>query len=61
MIQFVYKPSWTRKGHTKKVRSWWGCYRLDGDTGPRVRLCLETTDKRVAEKKLAELVRRAEH
>ncbi len=60
-MQFVYKPTYTRKGRTKKVRSWWGCYRLDGDSGQPVRLSLGTTDKRVAEKKLAELVRRAEH
>ena len=52
MIQHVFK----QKGR----RIWWGQYRLSGDTGEPIRVSLQTSDKRVAERKLAEIVSRAE-
>ena len=56
MPHHVFKPK--RMKNDKRVQSkiWWGQYRLDGD--PKyTRLSLGVTDKRVAERKLEELVR----
>lgn len=62
MAYSVFKPK--RKdaitGKTTAGRNWHGQYRLDGDER-YTRLSLRTTDKRVAEKRLAEIVEREEH
>jgi len=59
MMAFVFKPARTRNG--KRIRSslWSGRYRLDGMTKPRT-VPLGVRDKRVAEAKLAEVVKEAE-
>ncbi len=59
MIQHVFKPSRRRNGKRVVSRIWWGQYRLDGDTTV-ARLSLRTTEKRVAEKRLTEIVREKE-
>ena len=53
----IFKPRRrdSKTGKVKVGRYWWGQYRLDSD--PKVtRLSLKTTDKRVAEKRLAEII-----
>ena len=59
MRRFVFQQKRTRNGKVVKSRTWYGEYRLDGDPKP-TRLSLHTSDKRVAEKKLAEIVQQAE-
>ncbi|MCC5823867.1 MAG: tyrosine-type recombinase/integrase [Phycisphaerales bacterium] len=59
MRQFVFQQKRKRQGKLTKSRIWYGEYKLDGDAKP-TRLSLKTTDKRIAEKRLAEIVHQAE-
>ena len=61
MAQSVHRPSrkHPKTGKTIKGRYYHGQYRLEGDED-YTRLSLRVTDKRVAEKKLAEIVEREE-
>jgi integrase len=59
MAHHVFKPRRTRNGKPVISRVWWGQYRLDGDS-KYTRFSLKTTDKRVAQAKLDELVKREE-
>lgn len=56
---FVFQQKRTRNGKVVKSRTWYGEYKLDGDSKP-TRVSLRTSDKRVAEKKLAGIVQQAE-
>lgn len=55
MIKSVFKPSRIKDGKRVRSRVYWGQYRLDIDD-PITRVSLKTTDKRVAEQRLNELV-----
>ena len=59
MIQHVFRPSRRRDGKRVSSRIWWGQYRLDGDS-MITRVSLKTSDKRVAEKRLAQNIRELE-
>ena len=61
MAHSIFKPKRKDKatGKSKESRYWWGQYRLEGDL-EYTRLSLTTTDKRVAQQKLAEIVTREE-
>lgn len=59
MREFVFQPSRTRNGKVTKSQIWYGEYMLEGDAQP-TRLSLRTKDKRIAQKRLAEIVRQAE-
>lgn len=59
MIQSVFKPSRIKNGKRVRSRIYWGQYRLDPDD-PITRLSLRTNDKRVAEKRLSEIVHELE-
>lgn len=56
MTSYVFKPSRRKGGKSIHSRVYWGGYRLPGDW-KEIRLSLETTDKQVAEKRLAEHLR----
>lgn len=59
MRQFVFQQRRSRDGKVTKSRVWYGEYKLDGEAKP-TRLSLRTTDKRIAEKRLADCVQQAE-
>lgn len=60
MPHSIFKPKKRGDGgKSKEGRYWWGQYRLDGDE-KYTRLSLKTTDKRIAAKKLEEIVTREE-
>lgn len=61
MAHSVFKPKRkdAKTGKSVAGRHWHGQYRLDGDER-YTRLSLRTTDKRVAEKRLAEIIEREE-
>ena len=59
MTKFVYKPKRYRNGRQVVGRLYWGRYRLFGDAKP-TDVPLKTADKRVAEKRLDEIVRQEE-
>lgn len=59
MRQFVFQQKRTRNGKVLTSRVWSGEFMLDGDSRP-TRIRLGTTDKRIAEKKLRDIVRQAE-
>lgn len=56
MAHHVFKPKRQKNGKRVISRIWWGQYRLKDDSA-YTRFSLKTTDKRVAEKKLEEIVR----
>ncbi len=53
----LYKPTYTRDGKTYEVKVWWLEYRLNGR---KIRRSLETKDRRAAEIRQAEILRRVE-
>ncbi len=55
MIRSIFKPSRNRNGKRVRSRIYWGQYRIDPDD-PITRVSLQTADKRVAEKRLDEIV-----
>jgi len=55
MIRSIFKPSRLRDGKRVRSRIYWGQYRLNPDE-PITRVSLRTYDKRVAEKRLGEIV-----
>ena len=59
MIRSIFKPSRIRDGKRVRSRIYWGQYRLSLDE-PIRRISLCTADKRVAEKRLSELVQEIE-
>ena len=59
MRNFVYKPKRTVKGVVQTARMYRGRYQLAGGS-KLIEVALKTTDKRVAEQKLAEIIRIAE-
>ncbi len=59
MIKNVFKPSRRKNGKRVRSRIYWGQYRLDPADKIK-RVSLGTTDKRVAEKKLDDLVRQVQ-
>lgn len=61
MPQSLFKPKRrdARTGKTRESRYWWGQYRLEGDA-KYTRVSLKTSDKRIAQKRLEELVTRKE-
>lgn len=60
MRAFIFRPSRLRDGKRLRRRIYWGEYRLPGDATP-TRVSLATSDERVAEKRLRELIERLEH
>lgn len=60
MIASIFKPSRRKGGKRVQGRIYWGQVRLS-PRDPIERFSLETSDKRVAEKRLAEIVREREH
>jgi len=59
MIATVFKPSRLRNGRRVRARTYTARYQVAGMSKPR-QVALGVTDKRVAEQRLAELVKRAE-
>ncbi|GHB93262.1 hypothetical protein GCM10007047_05730 [Cerasicoccus arenae] len=59
MISHVYKPKRKKNGKTIVSRNYRGRYRLDGDFAV-TEIALRTTDKQVAEKRLAEIIKELE-
>jgi hypothetical protein len=59
MISSVFKRRRRYKGALEVSKSYYGRYRLDGDFLVSI-VCLETSDKLVAERKLAEIIREKE-
>src|SRR5262245_25388355 len=59
MIQFVFKPRRKVNGKSRAARLYSGRYRLSGDIRIKT-VRLKTTDRQVAEQKLAKLVQQLE-
>ncbi len=59
MAHSLFKPKRTRNGKRIEGRYWWGQFRLDGDED-YTRFSLKTTDKRVAQQRLNEIIQREE-
>jgi len=59
MMRFVYQKSVKRKGKKAKSRMWYGKYRLPRDTRITY-VALETTDKRIADRRLDEIITQTE-
>jgi len=59
MIAHIFKRRRKRDGHATVSQSYYARYRLDGDFAV-TELSLETSDKQVAEKKLADIIREKE-
>lgn len=59
MIRSIFKPSRLRNGKRVRSRVYWGQYRISVDE-PITRVSLRTSDKRVAEKRLGEIVSEVE-
>lgn len=56
MTSYIFKPSRRKGGKAVHSRVYWGGYRLPGDR-KETRFSLGTTDKQVAEKRLADHLR----
>ena len=59
MRSYVFKRKRQKNGRSVADRTWSGAYRLDGDSA-ETRVPLGVTDKRVAEQRLAQIVKDAE-